>query len=246
MVWGHSQSGYNLNSNTDGVVVKNCTAWNNSTNYALNYWRASETGRKKCVLTNTISLDGREGIHREAISKNNSWNSDLNLELTDSDFLSLDDSKMSALRNPDGSIPYNNFLRLAPDSAAIDAGIDVNMPYIGKAPDLGAFEYDPDEKSKDYVKMLHQAVRDHNVEEINKLLAAGEGINDKDWLGYTPLHWAVYFGYSDLIELLISKGADPNIQSDTGRYALEIARSMVCPELEALLRKLGGTKEASQ
>lgn len=41
---------------------------------------------------------------------------------------------------------------------------------------------------------------------------------NKDWLGYTPLHWAAYFGYPDLIELLISKGADPNIQSDTGRY----------------------------
>ena len=94
--------------------------------------------------------------------------------------------------------------------------------------------------------MLHQAVRDHDVEEINKLLAAGEGINDKDWLGYTPLHWAVYFGYPDLIELLISKGADPNIQSDTGRYALEIAKSMAYHELEALLRKLGATKEASQ
>ncbi|MBC8218863.1 MAG: ankyrin repeat domain-containing protein [Planctomycetes bacterium] len=56
---------------------------------------------------------------------------------------------------------------------------------------------------------------------------------------YTPLHWAVYFGYPDLVELLISKGADPDIQSDTGRYSLEIARAMAYPELEALLRKLG-------
>jgi ankyrin repeat protein len=87
--------------------------------------------------------------------------------------------------------------------------------------------------------MLHQAVRDHNIKEINRLLAAGEGINDKDWLGYTPLHWAVYFGYADLVELLVSKGADPNIKSDTGRHALEIAKAMAYPELEALLRKHG-------
>ena len=70
-------------------------------------------------------------------------------------------------------------------------------------------------------------------------MAQGEGINDKDWLGYTPLHWAVYFGYSDLIKLLISKGTDPDVQSNTGRYALEIARAMAYPELESLLRKLG-------
>jgi ankyrin repeat protein len=53
------------------------------------------------------------------------------------------------------------------------------------------------------------------------------------------LHWAVYFGYPDLIELLISKGADPDVQSNTGRYALEIARAMAYPELEVLLRKHG-------
>ena len=100
--------------------------------------------------------------------------------------------------------------------------------------------------------MLHQAVRDHDVKEIKRLLAEGEGINDKDWIGYTPLQWAVYFGCHDLVELLISKGADPNIQSDTGRSALEIARSMALPEafegqykkigffnIEALLSKLG-------
>ena len=102
---------------------------------------------------------------------------------------------------------------------------------------MGAFEHDPSETSEGYVMMLHQTVRDHDINEINRLLAVGEGINDKDWLDYTPLHWAVYFGYADLIELLISKGADPNIQSDTDRYALEIARSMAYPELEESLRK---------
>lgn len=90
--------------------------------------------------------------------------------------------------------------------------------------------------------MLHQAVRDHDKKEINRLLVAGEGINDKEWLGYTSLHWAEYFGHPDLIELLVSKGDGLNIQSDTGRFALEIAHAMACPELEALLRRLG-TKE---
>ncbi|HUV64301.1 MAG TPA: ankyrin repeat domain-containing protein [Sedimentisphaerales bacterium] len=241
VTWGHSYIGYNLNGNTDGVILRNCSAWGNGTNYAFNWRDFSDEGRKNCVFINNMSYDGRrsEAIHTEARSQNNSWNSELNIALTDDDFLSLDDSQMSAPRNPDGSIPYNNFLRLAPGSAAIDKGIDVGMPFVGVRPDLGAFEYDPNETSEGYVKMLHQAVRDHDVKQIEQLLAQGEGINEKDWLGYTPLHWAVYFGYPDLVELLISKGADPNIQSDTGRYALEIARAMAYPELEALLRKLG-------
>ena len=243
VTWGHSYTGFSGNGNTEGVVLRNCTAWSNGTNYAFNWREHSEEGRKNCVFINSVSYGGRrpEAIHNEARSEKNSWDAEPGTTLTDDDFLSLDDSKMSAPRNPDGSIPYSNFLRLAPGSAAIDAGTDVNMPYLGKAPDLGAFEYDPNENAENYVKMLHQYVRDHDVDKINELLDAGRDINAKDWLGYTPLHWAVYFGYPDLIELLVSKGADPDIQSDTGRYALEIARAMAYPELEALLSKLGAT-----
>jgi hypothetical protein len=212
----------------------NCTGWKNFINYFFN-----RPGSSGSLLCNDISFKGSNSIGVTVGSQFNSWDAELGLTLTDDDFLSLDDSVMTHPRNPDGSIPYNDFLRLAPGSAAIDTGTDVDMPYVGKAPDLGALEYDPSRIAENYVKMLHQAVRDHDIKEINRLLAEGEGINDKDWLGYTPLHWAVYFGYADLIELLISKGADPNIRSDTGRYALEIAHAIAYPELEALLRKLG-------
>ncbi|MFC1634443.1 ankyrin repeat domain-containing protein [Planctomycetota bacterium] len=237
--WGHhwgAAAGFTLNGNTSGVILYNCSAWENRRNFEF-----AGSAQEDCVFMNNISLDGerKDAVDRETISQSNNWDSATGVQLTDDDFLSLDDSMMSAPRNPDGSIPQNDFLKLAPGSTAIDKGADVGMPFVGARPDLGAFEYDPNETSAGYVKMLHQAVRDHDVMEIDKLLAVGEGINDKDWLGYTPLHWAVYFGYSDLIELLISKGADVNIQSDTGRYALEIARAMAYPELETLLRKLG-------
>ena len=116
------------------------------------------------------------------------------------------------------------------------------MPYIGKAPDLGAFEYNPDENAENYVKMLHQYVRDHDIEKINEMLASGTDINEKDWLGYAPLHWACYFGCNDLVTLLIDKGADPNLLSDTGRTCLEIATAMDYGEIAELLKKHGATK----
>jgi len=235
----NNHSGFGLNGNSSGVILRNCTAWNNETNYSFSWRGWPEEGRKNSVFINNISCKGkrRDGIHREAQNQNNSWNSDLKIALTDDDFISLDGSKMTTPRNRDGSIPYNNFLRLAPGSAAIDAGVDVNMPYVGKAPDLGAFEYDPNENAENYVKMLHQYIRDHNIEKINEFMDAGTDINEKDWLGYAPLHWACYFGYTDLVELLISKGADANLISDTGRTPSEIAASMGYENIVDLLCK---------
>jgi ankyrin repeat protein len=234
VAWDHPWRGFDLNGNSTGVTLHHCTAFRNRIDFAFMF---SKGNIEKNVLRSNLSHKGSIQIPQRVDDRLNSWN--VGIEISDGDFLSLDDSMMTKPRNPDGSIPQNDFLKLTPGSKAIDKGVDVGMPFVGARPDLGAFEYDPNKTSEGYVKMLHQAVRDHDVKQIEQLLAQGEGVNDKDWLGYAPLHWAVYFGYSDLIELLISKGADPDIQSDTGRYSLEIARAMAYPELEALLRKLG-------
>ena len=230
VVWGHKFTGFNLNGNSSGVILYNCTAIDSGNNYA--FWN----GSSDCVLANNISYRGRNITQKGITKKSNSWDKDLSLTLTDSDFLSLDDTKVTAPRNPDGSIPENDFLRLSPNSKANDKGIDVNMSYEGKAPDLGAFEYRPASKQP-YIKMLHQYVRDHDVKKIKELLEKGEDVNGKDWLGYAPLHWAIYFGYSDITEMLIEKGAIPNLISDTGRTSLEIAGAMGYGDLAELLRK---------
>jgi hypothetical protein len=46
----------------------------------------------------------------------------------------------SSPRQADGSLPEIEFLHLASGSDLIDAGVDVGLPFNGKAPDLGAFE----------------------------------------------------------------------------------------------------------
>ena len=61
--------------------------------------------------------------------------------LTADDFVSLDYSKNIGPRNADGSLPESDFLRLKNGSEMIDAGTDVGLPYSGKAPDLGAYEF---------------------------------------------------------------------------------------------------------
>ncbi len=84
--------------------------------------------------------------------ENNTWN--LKLDLTEDDFVSLDDPSMTVTgkdlstiagmlgpRKDDGSLPDVNFLKLKAGSRAIDKGEDIGFPFAGSAPDLGAFEY---------------------------------------------------------------------------------------------------------
>jgi len=98
-------------------------------------------------FSNNISYDNVIDLYdasslAEYSGSNNSW--DIPLTLTDADFVSLDTTGITAPRQADGSLPdnncYNNFLKLTPTSKAINAGVDVGLPYNSSAPDLGPFE----------------------------------------------------------------------------------------------------------
>ncbi|MFE9443536.1 right-handed parallel beta-helix repeat-containing protein [Streptomyces sp. NPDC006602] len=69
---------------------------------------------------------------------NNSWN--LGITLSDAQFQSVSTSGWDAPRGADGSLPVLPSLHLAANSALIDKGVNVGLPYKGQAPDLGAFE----------------------------------------------------------------------------------------------------------
>jgi len=57
------------------------------------------------------------------------------------DFMSTDEALLVAARNPDGSLPTNNFLRLKSTSDLLDKGMNLGFAFSGPAPDFGAFEY---------------------------------------------------------------------------------------------------------
>ena len=52
----------------------------------------------------------------------------------------LDLNLATRTRNPDGTLPVTDLFRLAAGSKLINAGMNVGLPYLGSAPDLGAFE----------------------------------------------------------------------------------------------------------
>jgi predicted outer membrane repeat protein len=158
VAYDHWHNGFDVNGNTGGVTVYNCTGVANySTGTGKNFYFDEHNDIH--VLRNNLSYDGSENIYDEIDDTNNSWNyyDDYGWTVTAADFVSLDpnfdpivdpndynnvDSNgIDGPRGPNGELPKPDFLRLARGSWLIDIGIDVNEPFEGYAPDLGAFEY---------------------------------------------------------------------------------------------------------
>jgi hypothetical protein len=105
----------------------------------------SEESELKRILKNNISYSNESGAvylgnGAAYTHANNNWDQPPGVSVTDFDFISLDSTGLSGPRNADGSLPFLNFLRLSNKSRLIDAGTNVGIPFLGKAPDLGAFE----------------------------------------------------------------------------------------------------------
>ena len=133
--------GYNQN----GAIVKfhfyNNIAYKNNFGVEFSYGDMAHIFRNNIVFDNITS--NWKGAHTYAIIDHNSNNGDWQTNgpaASAKDFISLDTTGITGPRKPDGSLPDINFLRLAPGSDLIDAGINVGLPFKGIAPDLGAFE----------------------------------------------------------------------------------------------------------
>jgi ankyrin repeat protein len=79
----------------------------------------------------------------------------------------------------------------------------------------------------------------------------GGDVNTRDSWGYTPLHYAASRGDDELIEYLVSKGADPTAITRLGQSTADMARGgrsgfftrVAYPETVELLQSLGSTLE---
>jgi hypothetical protein len=93
------------------------------------------------IVYNNITYQNVQGTQNFIASvttqSNNSWNT---TAPATGDFLSLVNTGVDGTRQADGSLPNLNILHLSSASKLVDAGINVNLPFLGKAPDLGAFE----------------------------------------------------------------------------------------------------------
>ncbi|XP_048254561.1 protein HOS4-like isoform X2 [Haliotis rufescens] len=61
------------------------------------------------------------------------------------------------------------------------------------------------------------------LDEVKRLLSLGVDVNCRGWRNWTPLMWAAGYGNSDVVQLLVSKGADVSLVDVVGVNILHFA-----------------------
>ena len=111
--------------------------------------------------------------------------------------------------------PYAHFTPLADAARAGDIGAIHQL--IGR----GA---DPNEAAgnNNWTPLLH-AIHTRQIGSVAALLDGGADINRAGGDGFTPLMMAAGYGYTNIVELLLRRGADPAITDSHGATALDLA-----------------------
>jgi ankyrin repeat protein len=93
-----------------------------------------------------------------------------------------------------------------------------NQYYLKKLLSIGL---DPDQTDKEGISPLHLAVETGSIDSVKILLEWKADPNIADHRGVTPLHIAYSFdGMTEIIEYLLSKGANPNLRDKLGKRYL--------------------------
>jgi hypothetical protein len=130
--------GFDQNNNAGSMTLYNCSGFGNQTaNYRITRTLASG---QTLTVKNCLSFNGNAELGSFAIQATNSWLAPF--VVTAGDFVGIDPALASAPRKADGSLPDIPFMHLALGSDLIDGGTDLGLPFVGAAPDLGAFESD--------------------------------------------------------------------------------------------------------
>lgn len=82
---------------------------------------------------------------------------------------------------------------------------------------------------------IHEAVLSGNLECVKLLVNYGADIHQRDEEGWTPLHMACSDGFPHIARYLLSLGADPELENDSG----ERPADLIDPENQELLELFG-------
>ncbi len=158
VAWKNKASGFYANHSSGGNTWYNNTSFMNGTQYNMLASPAGApdttitlTGALAHIMRNNIGYPDKNANMTGVDTMFNTW--DLGIAPAAKDFLSITDPSVSMTgvgvessgalgpRAADGTMPAVDFMKLAAGSAMIDKGMDVGLPYVGSAPDLGAYEY---------------------------------------------------------------------------------------------------------
>jgi|GEM_PF-5794086 len=70
---------------------------------------------------------------------------------------------------------------------------------------------------------IHDAAKNGRKDLVQRWLALGNNVDERDLKGATPLHFAAEGGHIDILEMLLAKGANPNARNEIGNTPLHEA-----------------------
>ena len=142
-------SGFYANHHLDGQIWLNNTAYRNSTDYNMlcstnNTSSAYDVPGFNQVMKNNLGYKGGTEVANLGTSNDVTFNFfTLPVTVASNDFVTLDESLLTAPRQANGDLPYIAFARLTNTSDCINVGTNLGFAFYGAAPDLGAFEFGP-------------------------------------------------------------------------------------------------------
>jgi MYXO-CTERM domain-containing protein len=151
VAWGNAAAGFYANHSSGGNDWYNNTAYNNGTQYNLlaSTWDADGnrtdgvtlSGARAHKMRNNVGFPNKNSyVSGYGVDTAfNTW--DLSITPAAADFASVSDMGFMGPRQADGSLPNLDFMKLKAGSKLIDKGTNVGLPYVGAAPDLGAYEF---------------------------------------------------------------------------------------------------------
>jgi hypothetical protein len=141
-------SGFYANHHLGGGDWFNNTAYRNGTDFNMlcstnNSNETNDVPGFNQVMKNNLGYKGNtEVANLNQSASDVSFNFfTLPVTVATNDFMTLDESLLTAPRQANGSLPYIALAQLVSTSDLVDAGTNVGFVYAGSAPDLGAFEY---------------------------------------------------------------------------------------------------------
>lgn len=150
VAWKNKAAGFYANHSAGGNTWLNNTSYDNAVQYDMlaSSWDANDNrtdgvilmGERVHRLRNNIGFPNQNSNMEGVDSGFNTW--DLNIAESEDAFESTSDAGCTGPREADGSMPSAcTFMKLKAGSPLIDQGTDVELPIVGGAADLGAYEF---------------------------------------------------------------------------------------------------------
>jgi MYXO-CTERM domain-containing protein len=149
VAWKNKAAGFYANHSAGGNTWLNNTSYDNGTQYNMlaSSWDANDNrtdgvilmGERVHRMRNNVGFPNESSNMEGVDSQFNTW--DLDIAESDGTFESTSDAGCTGPREADGSLPLAcAFMKLKVGSPLIDRGTDVELPFVGELPDLGAYE----------------------------------------------------------------------------------------------------------